>query len=820
MKELLNQYKVHLYALLVLFVVSAAFVPQSFQGKALQQSDIKQYNGAATELDYYKNTQGEILHWTNSQFAGMPTYMISGLTQELPLRFLQFPNKPAVWAKIFLYLLCGYIMFISFGVRPWIAVIGAIGMGFATENFTIIGVGHNTKAMAIAYLPLVIAGCQYLFRKRYLLGLNLVALGLGLEILVNHLQITYYGAILIGLFFVFQLVEHIKQKRIKDYLIATCIAAGGAILAVASNSLPLLLTNEYSKVTIRAKSDLTIKKEGDKIVPAETIDGLTESYAFSYSNGWTDIFATFIPNYSGGDSDKTGLYYGDIGGTSGPKYVGAGLFILMALGFVLLQGSIRWWLLTGMLLAIVLSFGQNHFKWFNDFMYNYVPLYNKFRAPSMIMVLVQYCVGLLAILGLEQIFSLSKKDEGTFKKIKFAGFGTLGFIVFLTFFSTLFNDFNTNPQYDEVTGEMIYDGDTRYAQSALQQNNQQVTQDGIDRFKERIAEARIEAMKKDAYRTLFFAGAIFLVIWFFYKEKLEGKYALIIIGLLITADMWTVGKRYLNEKDFKNKSLVDNPVIPYDVDRSIQLDSSYYRVLDLTVNPLADTRTSFFHKSLGGYNAAKIRRYQEIWDWYLMPDLQQGRVQDNRLLNMLNTKYIIFPNRQQQNAQPQYTANPQALGNAWFVNNIKVVESADSAIVNLGSFDPKSTAIVEKQFADLAIDTQIDSNARIELLSYHPEKLIYKSSSTTDGFAVFSEIYYKAGWNAYIDNKKVEHAQVNYVLRGLPIPAGEHSVEFRFEPATYATGKQISYVASGAIYLLLIGSLAFWLKGSLQAKKA
>ncbi len=820
MKELFNQYKVHLYAILVLFVVSAAFVPQSFQGKALQQSDIRQYNGAATELSYYSQTKGEIIHWTNSQFAGMPTYMISGLYQEMALRFLQIPNKPAVWAKIFLYLLCGYIMFISFGVRPWLAVIGAIGMGFATENFTIIGVGHNTKAMAIAYLPLVIAGCQYLFRKKYLLGLNLVAVGLGLEILVNHLQITYYGAILIGLFFVFQLVQHIREKRIKDFAIAAGIAAGGALLAVAANSLPLLLTNEYSKVTIRAKSDLTIKKEGDKIVPAESIDGLTESYAFSYSNGYTDIFATFIPNYSGGDSDKVGLYYGDIGGTSGPKYVGAAMFILMVLGFVLLKGSIRWWLLTGMLLAIVLSFGQNHFKWFNDFMYNYVPLYNKFRAPSMIMVLVQYCVGLLAILGLEQLFSLDKKDDATFKKIKYAGFGTLGFILFLTFFSTMFNDFNTNPQYDEATGEMVYDGDTRYAQQAMQQNQQQPTEDGINQFKSRLADARIEAMKKDAYRTLFFAGAIFLVVWFFYKEKLEAKYALIIIGLLVTADMWTVGKRYLKEKDFKSKGIVDN-VLPYDVDRQIQEDKSYYRVLDLTVNPLADTRASFFHKSLGGYNAAKIRRYQEIWDWYLMPDLQQGKVQDNNLLNMLNTKYIIFPNRQQQNAQPQYTSNPQVYGNAWFVNNVQIVESADSAIVNLGNFDAKSTAIVEKQYAEMAsTPTGLDSAASISLTSYHPEKLVYTSNNSQAGFAVFSEIFYKAGWNAYIDNKKVDHVQTDYILRGLNIPAGKHDIEFRFEPATYAMGKQISNIASGMIYLLLIGSLAFWLKGSLKPKVA
>lgn len=815
MKSIFNKYKSHIYALLVLTIISVVFVPDSFQGKQISQSDITQYKGAATEhYKYSKND--ELILWTNSQFGGMPTYMISGVSNQVLLKVLRIPQQPRPWATIFLYLICGYVMFIAFGARPWVAVIGAIGLGFATENLIILTVGHNTKALAIAYLPVILAGANYLFKKRYILGFNLIAIGMGLQVLVNHLQITYYTGILVGLFFLFQLIKHIKEKRIKDFGLASVLALLGVGLALGANSLPLLLTNEYAKHTIRAKSELTLTKENGKIAKAEKVSsGLTPSYAFSYSTGWTDIMATIIPNYSGGDSDRLGLYYGDIGSTSGPKYMGAAFFLLMIIGFVLYNGIEKWWLLTGLVVAIVLSMGGNHFTGINNFLFDNLPLYNKFRAPSIIMAIMQVCVGLMAILGLEQILQ-AKNDEATTKKIKYAGFGALGFIIILTFFSGIFNDFNSNPKYDEVTGQVAFDSDTRYAQVSLQRSGQQVTQQGIDRVKEMLSEQRIEEMKKDGFRSIFFAGAVFLLLWFTYKRKVELKWAILGVGLLVLADMWFVGKRYMSSDDFKSKRVVENTVPPNSADLAIQQDKGTYNVLDLTVNPLASTRTSYFHKSLGGYNAAKLRRYQETWDWYLIDDLRNGKVMGNSILNMLNTKYIIFPNRQQQNAEPQYTINPESNGNAWFVSKVVEVANADSAIKSLENLNTKTTATVESKFGIQTSTFSSDSSATIEITSYHPEHMVYESNNSADGFAVFSEIYYSDGWKAYINNQPVDHVCVNYILRGLKLPKGKNKVEFKFEPDTYATGKMISNISSGAILLLLVLSLGFWIRKKLQ----
>lgn len=816
MKEILNRYKIHLYILGLILLISAAFVPEAIKGKVLQQSDITHYKGAASEITQYRDNANERIIWTNSQFGGMPTYLISGLASKVPLIHLRQPKTPLTWEKIFLYLFCGYIMLISFGVRPWLALVGAIGIAFATENITIISVGHNTKSIAIAYLPLVVAGVQYLFKKRHLLGLALLSAGLGLQILSNHLQITYYGGILILIYFIFQLIAHIREKKLKDFFIASAFSVFGLILAVGANSLPLMLTNEYSAYTMRGDNELTLKKENGKVTEITSVNsGLPKSYTFSYSFGWTDVPALIIPNYSGGDSDKLGLYYGDIGSTSGPKYIGAGMFVLMVIGFFVLTGPIRWWLLSTILLTIPLTMGQNHFVWLNDFFYDYVPLYNKFRSPSMMIVLVQISGGILAMVGLEKLFSLPKNDPIVLKKIKYAGFGTLGVVIILTFFSSMFNDFNSNPKYDEVTGQIAYDSDTRYAQQLAERQGGKATQAQIDSFKSQLSESRIDLMKKDGQRSIFFMALIFLMVWLYYKGKIDVKYTILIIGILITLDMWTVGKRYMSDKDFKKKSRVANAVLPTETDRIIMQDKSHHRVLDLTVNPMNSSVPCYFHKNIGGYSAVKMRRYQDIWTWYLNDDLYNGRVNDNGLINMLNTKYIIYPNRQQQGSAPLYFVNQGALGNAWFVPDYKIVENADSAVVNLDGLDPQNMAIIEGKYESMITKVPtFDSSASIKLTNYHPEKMTYESNSSTGGLAIFSEIYYDKGWNAYIDNTEVEHVCANYILRGLQIPSGKHTVEFRFEPKTYALGSMLSNVFSGIIFLLIIAGLGLWVKSN------
>lgn len=813
MKVFIRKYSQHIIAILLIAILSALFVPNNFKNKAPKQSDIVQYKGAASEIIQYRKN-GENILWTNSLFAGMPSYVISLPSQSTIIKHLKIPNYPRVWSQLFLYIFCSFIMLLAFKVRPWLALIGAIGIGLATENLTILAVGHNTKARAIGYLPLVIAGMQYIFNNRYLLGLTLLATGFGLELQANHIQITYYGGFMVVLFVLFHAYPYFKEKQFKTFFTACGIAVAGAVIGLGANSLNILLLNEYAKESIRGKSELTITKNNK--ANADKQDGLTQDYVFSYSNGWSDIGATIIPNYSGGDSDKLGLYYGQIGSTSGPKYIGVTLFILMILGLVVIKGHQKWWLVSVMILTLILSMGGNHFTGINQFMYNYFPLYNKFRAPSMMMVLVQISAGLLAFLGLEKIISQPSFVKNNWKKISYTAIGGIGVILLLSFSGTLFNDFNSTPKEDE-NGQIVYDSDTEYAKNIIQRQGGEVTQINIDRFKDQLSEMRLDEVKKDGKRSLFFAICIILMLWLIYAEKIKVNYGLIILGLLITADLWTVGKRYLNDKDFKRERTLEQPFTPYAADLEIQKDKTYYRVLDLTQSTLNSNRCANFHKSIGGYSAAKIRRFQDLWDWHLMDDLRTGRINDNGIFNMLNMKYYIYPN--QQSSQPVYGINPNANGNAWIVNDIKVVENADSAIVNLPKIDTKTQAIVEKEYADfVAPNSTIDSAASVKLTSYHPEKLEYSYSAETDNNVAFSEVFYDKGWNAFIDNQPVDHFRLNYILRGLKVPAGKHNIRFEYDPKTFQTGSILAMTFGSIIYLLIGLSIFLWVRKVLASQ--
>lgn len=816
MQIFFKKYKAYLLIIGLIAALSAMFVPSNFKGKAPVQDDIVQYKGASSEFKKYREENNTHILWTNSIFGGMPTYAISTVTSPM-LTKLRWPAKPQVWSQLFLYLLCPFIMLLSFKVRPWIAFIGAIGIGFATENFTIIDVGHNTKAAAIGYLPLIIAGCQFIFRKKYILGLAVLATGMGLQVLVNHVQITYYGGFMVVLFFIFQLVQHIREKRIKDYAIAAILAIAGAGIAVGANSINLLLLNEYAEDSIRGKSVLSLTKQNSDTENVQ--NGLTKDYVFSYSTGWTDILATFIPNYSGGDSDKIGLYYGQIGSTSGPKYIGATMFILMLLGLVLIKGPKKWWLVATMIITIILSMGGNNFVGINTFMYEYFPLYNKFRAPSMMLVLLQISVGLLAILGLEEIFKNPKVIESNKRNIRIAAISGVGIVALLTFTGTLFNDFNSTPKENEQ-GQIVYDADTEYAKNVIRRQGAEPNQTNIDRFKEQLSDLRIEAMKKDGYRSLFFILAVLVVLWLMTTSRLDKKYAIVLLGLLITADLWFIGKRQLNDDDFKKARTLEQPFTPYQADLAILQDTNYYRVLDLTQSTLNSNRCAYFHKSIGGYSAVKIRRFQDLWDWHLTDDLRSGNIQNNGIFNMLNMKYFIYPNQQKQGGDPQYGKNTNALGNAWIVSEIKVVPNADSAILQLDKIDTRTQAIVEQEFAGLiATNTTPDTSASISFDKYHPEKMEYTYNSSVENNVVFSEIFYDKGWKAYIDNQPVDHYRVNYVLRGLKVPAGKHAITFKFEPDTYAFGRTLALSFGSIIYLLIGLSIFMWVKRELALSK-
>lgn len=819
MKLFFQKYKSHLLILILIALITGAFVPSSFEGKNPIQSDIVQYKGASREYREYLQRDGDRILWTNALFAGMPTYVISSLQSTVLMQPLAKPTLPKIWSYIFKYVLFTFILLIAFEVRPWLALVGAIGIGFATENLTILEVGHLTKSLAIGYLPLILAGCQFLFRKKYLLGLAILSTGMGLQVLANHVQITYYGGFMVVLFFVFQLINHLRQKRLKDFALVAVLAAAGAGIGLGANSLNLLLLQEYAAESIRGESELTMAKPGSKPNADNASNGLTKDYVFSYSTGWSDIAAAVIPNYSGGDSDKLGLYYGEIGSTSGPKYIGATLFILMLLGLVLVKGLQKWWLVSTLLLTLVLSMGGNHFVGINTLMYDYFPLYNKFRAPSMMLVLMQLSVGLLAILGLEQLFRKPELINEQKKNIRIAAVSGIAFVLLLTFTGTLFNDFNSTPQENEQ-GQIVYDSDTEYAKNVIRRQGAEPDQINIDRFKTQLSDMRIEAMKKDGYRSLFFILAVLVVLWLMTSSKLDKKYAIVLLGLLITADLWFIGKRYLNDDNFKKAQTLEQPFAPYKADLAIQQDTSYYRVLDLTQSTLTSNRCANFHNSIGGYSAAKIRRFQDLWDWHLIDDLRNGNLQNNPIFNMLNMKYFIYPNQQQQGAEPQYAQNTNALGNAWIVTDVEVVPNADSALLKINKIDSRTLAVVEQEYADkIAINTQVDSAATVTLDSYHPEKLLYTYSSSVESNVVFSEIFYNKGWNAYIDNEPVDHYRVNYVLRGLKVPAGKHSISFIFEPSTYALGSALALSFGSVIYLLIGLSLFFWIKNEIPLKQ-
>lgn len=803
MNNLFSKFKTHIFIILAIVAISAAYVPEAIKGNALPQSDIMQYKGAAREYFNYQK-QGERILWTNTQFGGMPTYQITGVGLENPIQYLRIPKGPLVWEKIFLMLLCSYLMFVAFKVRPWLSLVGAVAMTFVTGNMLVIEAGHNTQALAIAYLPLVIAGVKYLLRGKWLLGANLVTIGMALELVVNHLQITYYGGMVIAFWMVAEAIIAIKNKGIPSYLKASVIAIACVVVAFGANALNIMLTQEYVKHTIRGKSELSINKDGSPLEAAPS-DGLDYDYAFQWSNGWGDVGAMFIPNWVGGGAN-TNLYFGDLPFTSGPQYMGITILFLAVFAFFILDNRYKWWLLAAILFGIVISLGKNHFTGINGFLFEHLPLYNKFRAPTMALTIVQWCLPILAILGLNKALDEEQDKMVLLKKLKQVGIGLGAVLLAFTLFTGMFNDYRTTVKIDPAS-QIAYDADSRIIE------DNKLSPETAQRV---LFSPREDLVKKDAQRSLIFFALAFAILFFTLRSKLQTKWSLILMGLLIVFDLWGVDKRYLNDDNFQPKRAVKNMIRPTNADQQIMADKEYYRVLDITSDPLRNARASYFHNSIGGYSAAKLGRYQEFFDWHIKRDFETSNFFESPYLNMLNMRYLIYQVDKDKAPMPAYNAN--ALGAAWFVQDIKEVANANECILAMTEIAPEKEAIIEAKDADkVKVRTYApDSNATVELTSYHPEHMKYVSSSANDGFIVFSEIYYQDGWNAYIDNKPVPHAQVNYILRGLEVPAGEHSIEFKFEPVTYSKGKAISLASNAIIYILLLASLGLGLRNELK----
>ncbi|MGB5238745.1 MAG: YfhO family protein [Flavobacteriaceae bacterium] len=790
----------HFFTLVFFIVVALAFFHPVLQGKTILQSDIQQYNGMAREQTEFRAETGEEPFWTNSAFGGMPTFQLGAryphhYVKDLD-RVIRFLPRPADY--LFLYFIGFYILLSCLKVDFRLAILGSLAFGFSTYFIIILGVGHNAKAHALGYLPLLLGGILLVFRKKYLWGFILTSLAMALEIAANHYQMTYYFMLLILLLgFVF-LVDAIRKKTLPHYFKSFALLIIAVILGIGANATSILATKQYADWSTRGSSELTIQPDG---TPKTSTKGLDKEYITQYSYGITESLNLFVPRLFGGaNAENLGknsktyeylteqglarsralefssalpLYWGDQPGTSGPAYLGAVVFFLFILGLILVKGKYKWWLLAGSIMALLLSWGKN-FPWLTDLMIDYFPLYNKFRAVSSIQVIIELCVPLLMILGLVKFFTESEQQQQKLQALKISFFTVFGLGIALLLFQGMFSFTGLNDgMYERYFGEEVV---------AVIRRDREIV------------------YRNDTIRAMIFVGLAALVLFIYLKGKLKPVFGILLLALLIGIDLVSVAKRYVNEDQFVRQRVVKEPFAETQADRQIMSDTTVFRVFDQTEG-LNGARTSNFHHSIGGYHAAKPAGIQELFDFHIYRN-------NLSVLHMLNVKYVI-QNDEEGNKGVAY--NPRACGNAWFVASLIGVENSDIEIIKLDSLDVATEALVNTgKFPGIKpAEFEKDSSAAIVLTDYRPNRLRYVSTNSREGLAVFSEMYYDKGWNAYVDGQLQPHFRVNYVLRALELPAGRHEVEFRFEPEVVITGSKISLASSAVLLLVLLGGIFY-----------
>jgi hypothetical protein len=802
----LQQAGFHGLAFILFIVLSYAYLFPLLEGKVIAQHDIQSHVGMSKELVDYRETTGEEAVWTNSMFGGMPGYMISVVYNSNLFSYLQGAFRtlfhPA--AMLILYMLGFYILLYSVNIKKWLAIAGSVAFGFSSYHLIIIAAGHNSKAYAIGYLVIVVAGVLMAYRHDRLKGALLLAVGLAFEIMAGHLQITYYGLLTLLVFGISELIYAVKENRLPGFFKTTGYLIAGAMVAVAINFSFLYTTYEYSKETIRGKSELTHDQ------PNQT-SGLDKDYVVQWSQGIDETLTLLIPNFKGGSHstypgpgseslkalngrvenpsqviNQLIMYHGDKPFTSGPYYAGALVIFLFVLGLFVVKGADKWWLVAATLMSVILAWGK-YIMPLTSFLLDYLPLYNKFRAPEMTLIIAGFTIPLLGFLGLRDI--LSGKVQGIeLKKAMIKALGITGGITLLfALIPGIAGDFSA--PFDGAYPEWL---------SAA------------------IVEDRMGLLRADAFRSFMFVmlGALTLFLW--HLKKIKKGVLLGILGFLILADLWMVDKRYLGEDQFVTKresaNVYQTTVADMEILKDIDLS---YRVLPLQ-NPWQDARASYFHKNVGGYHAAKLRRYQEMIEHHLSPEMDrmvEGLSSQRTTfdvfanlpaLNMLNTKYIIYD----LNSPP--IQNSYALGNAWFIGQYKIVPDADAEIEALAGINPGISAVIDQRFEEMVKGKTfvVDSMATIKLTTYQPNRLSYAYTSQTEQMAVFSEIYYEDGWKAFVDGKETPHFRANYILRSMVLPAGSHEVEFRFEPDSFYLGNKVS-MAGSLILILLIAGFVF-----------
>jgi hypothetical protein len=806
----------HLIAVILFIVVSFAYFYPVLEGKVLKANDSTVSKINSKEIQDFRDKTGREPLWTNSIFSGMPAYLIStrypGNLIKYADALLRIFKMPV--SVLFLSMLGFYILLLILEVDPWLAMAGALSYGLSSFFFQILSAGHNTQAIALAYMAPMIGGIYYTYRHDALKGALFTTFILALEIQANHPQITYYALICLLIFGIVEFVYSWKDRSVVKFLKTSAILIVPFIIAIGINFASLYTTYEYGKYSIRGKSDLT----GENM---KSTSGLDKAYITTWSYGVDETFNLLIPNYKGGSSrpfDRTSetykilsqnnnqdyfkqfqKYWGTQPTTEGPHYVGAIVFFLFVLGLILIKGPEKWWLLAATILSIMLAWGKN-FMSFSNLFIDYFPGYNKFRAVTMTLIIAEFCIPLLGFLALRDIFNGTTTKKEIIRGLKIAAGITGGFLLLV----------------------IILPG---IAGSFLSQNESNLPA----WLKTALITDRKDLLRSDAVRSLVFVLLSSGIIIGFIFNKLRKEYAIFIIALLVVLDLWMVDKRYLDADRFERPSTIQKTFTPSVADAFILRDPSQKRVLNLS-NPFNDNSpTSYFHKSIGGYHGAKMERYQELIDSCIYPGLSMflasagnaKSVDDLQTifnntpfpsLNMLNTKYIIY------NPGANPLINPNTLGNAWFVEKPVVVENANKEISLMNSFNPSKEAIISNTFKDQITKSSfpVQENEKIELVSYQPDELLYKYSARDEKLAVFSEIYYPAGWKCYIDGKESQYFRTDWILRGMVVPAGDHEIKFTFKPVSYYVGNKISLASSLLLILLFAGY--FYTKLKIKSK--
>ena len=817
----------HLIATAIFFVLTIFFFgPAFFQGKGLQQSDIVAHKGASKELADYRAANGSEALWTNSMFGGMPGYQISTVHDKNFIREAVNTIRlvlPHPYNHLFLAFACAYGLLIILGLSPWMAAAGAVAYGLSSYNIQLFEAGHNSKIEAIAFMPMVLGAVLLILRKKYLSGGLLFAVFFSIEVSVNHLQITYYLGMMIGIIVVFYLFKFLLQK---DFAAAWKVAltlAVGIGFGLATNASLLWTTYEYKSETIRGKSELQAKVGSEN-----STSGLDKSYITQWSYGKGETFSLLVPNFKGGGSGQLkeesaaikqvnrkyrktveGMdrYFGGQPFTSGPVYFGAGICFLFMLALFVYRGPLLWPLLVASALSILLAWGKN-LMWFTSFFIEHVPLYNNFRAVSMTLIIAALTFLSLGFLGLKAFLDL---EDGKARNTAITG-AAVSTLLLLSVFILLPNQSNSffkpaDPLVEGSVGEeaQLKDQLAQYQWPEKQQED----------LLEGLVAARTYLFTSDAKRSLLFVLLVAGLIYLYHKNYLSQKYLGPALLVVLLFDLWSVDRRYLNEDSFTSKKHVDRPFEMSTADQYIQQAQSKGRVLNLAANTWNDASTSYLHQSVGGYSAVKLRRYQELYDYELSDEMNEVRsalnsgnmvgVQNTlstlEALKMMNTRYIIY------NPSAPPIVNDYAYGDAWFVSGVEFAQSADEELALTKSLNLADTAgISEQEKGNISqLGYVKDSTQSIKKVKYEPNELTYKVSTNQKALVVFSEVFYNKGWKAFIDEQEVEIARANYVLRALEVPAGNHEIRFEFDPQSYKVGSRIAGLSSGVLLLLLFG---------------